>query len=223
MAERTRRRDGQAGVTLVELLVVMVIMGVLGTMILTSFVGTERASSRTMGQLDSIAQTRVAVNAIAKSLRAAVRATATDPLLRVARPREVVYLADLPGQDAPDQVRISVRDGELLEERWTADSGSGPSWTFTGAAASRPLLADVPDDLVVLHYRDLDACPVGTDCPELDAGATAEGLSAQDRNSVDLVEIVVLARTVHADPVEVRTRIVLRNEGFVPDGTEVSP
>lgn len=224
MAEILRRhRDGQEGITLVELLVTMVIMGILGAMVVASSVTAHKASGRTSDRLQSVGEARIAVNAIARSMRAAVRATSTDPLLRTAGPREIEYLEDVAGQDSPDLVRIHVDGGELASQRWTADAGSGPAWTFTGAPRERALLAHIPDDLDVFTYRDLDACSVGGPCPDLDAEATSNGLSAGDRDDVDLVELDVAARAPRVDPFGLRTEIVLRNQGFVPDDLEVGP
>lgn len=224
MAEIMRRhRDDQAGVTLVELLVTMVVMGILGSMVVASSVTAHRASGRTSDRLQSVAEARIAVNAISRSLRAAVRATATDPLLRTAGPREIAYLEDVAGQEGPDLVRVHVEDGELASQRWVADAGSGPAWTYTGTPRERALLAHIPDDLAVFTYRDLDACPVAGACPALDAEASPQGLSAGDRNDVDLVEIEVAARAPRVEPFGLQTQIVLRNQGFVPDDQEVGP
>lgn len=218
----SHRRTDESGMTLVELLVVMVLMGILGTMVLTSAITAHRASAQTSDRLESVADARIAMNAIAKSMRAAVRGDSTDALLRTAHEREVTYLVDESGQDAPDLVRISVIDGELVEDRWTADAGTGPTWSFTTSPRRRALLAHIPDDLVVFRYTDLDACAVGSSCPTLDATATPEGLSRTARNGVDLVEMVVVAQSAQADPFELRTQVVLRNKGFVPESDEVN-
>ena len=216
MAERTRRRDGQAGVTLVELLVVMVLMGIVGALVLTSSVATHRAASVTSARLTSIGHARIAVNAITKSVRTAVRPSSTASLLQEATPRRLAYLAKVPGEQVPERVVISVVDGELVLDRWTADAGSGPDWTFPGDPRRRPLLADVPDDLAVFTYRDLDRCAIGAVCPPLAAGASGD-LSRADRNSVDVVELAVASEATNVDPFEVATTIVLRNQGFVPE------
>ena len=217
MADRApRRRDDEAGVTLVELLVVMVLMGILGTLVLTSSIATHGAASTTSHRLESIGDGQIATNAIARSMRAAVRPSSTAPLLREATPRRLEYLAQVPGEAVPERVVVSVVDRELVLDRWDADAGSGPDWTFTGPPTRRPLLANVPDDLDVFTYRDLDQCAVGSTCPALPMADT-DGLSPGDRNGVDIVDLAVSAEAPGVEPFELVTTVVLRNQGFVPE------
>lgn len=209
------RRDD--GLTLVELLVVMLLMGILGSMVATTFVVMQRTSRETDALLGAIGEARIASNAMTKTLRTAVRGTSTDPLLRVATDREVRFLSDVKGRTEPELIALVVEGDEIVQLRWQADPGSGPAWTFSGDPVRRSLLANIPTDTVVFTYRDLDRCAVGAldDCEPLATGAS--GLSPMDRNSVDVVDVVVPATGRGIDPFPLETRVLLRNEAFVPD------
>jgi prepilin-type N-terminal cleavage/methylation domain-containing protein len=72
--ERLRRDD--SGLTLIELLVSMVLMGLVGTMVFTSVIATQRAaeSSRQVNDLNE--EARLVLNRMARELREARRVTA---------------------------------------------------------------------------------------------------------------------------------------------------
>lgn len=69
MLRPTRPHD--EGFTLVELLVVMLISGVVGTMVVTSFVGATRATERATARVDALNELRPAAERLTRDLRAA--------------------------------------------------------------------------------------------------------------------------------------------------------
>lgn len=68
---RSRIHEDEQGVTLIELLVVMVIMGLIGTVALTSFISTGRATVAATAQIDAITNLTPGMQRLTRDVRAA--------------------------------------------------------------------------------------------------------------------------------------------------------
>jgi prepilin-type N-terminal cleavage/methylation domain-containing protein len=68
-----RERAGEGGFTLVELLVSIVLLGVLMSAVLATFVASHRSAELGLSEHDSVEQSRMALNRVSRELRQALR------------------------------------------------------------------------------------------------------------------------------------------------------
>lgn len=218
--DRNWRRD-EAGVTLVEMLVVIVIMGIVGGIVTTSFIGIERVNREHRERLDDLGDARVAITEVSRQVRASIRLNSTAPLLTVASPTSLEFLANQPDvADGPIKLRYDILGGVLTETRWLPDAGSAPDYTYTGTPITRTLAADLTA-ASAFSYLDLGLCPSDPSlCTPLDAEADpATGLTFADRNTVDTVRFDISVQG-STDPAigatTFETAVLLRNSPYVP-------
>lgn len=111
----TRRGPGEGGFTLVELLVVMTILGVVGTIVTSSLVQGMRTASRAESRVEALTDLQKGAARMSRELRAACPVTDVDP--------------DDPDSSTPDgdeghYVRIEVlRGGDLLRYTYELPEG----------------------------------------------------------------------------------------------------
>ena len=219
MSARLRRcaaRD--AGVSLVEMLVAIVILGLLGTVIMTSVISTKRSVGNSQQQTNINEEARLAINRMARELRQATS------LLAVRNPdgtaysptavTSVTFSADFDGDGcingvaptptpspAPTCVSANTNNLEVLTYCYDPAPTSQQlvliPGTLTGStctqAGARPILAANVTSLQ-LSYRsnmylyDSDGDGITT-WRELDAAAAPVGDQDDDINTGDLANI----------------------------------
>jgi prepilin-type N-terminal cleavage/methylation domain-containing protein len=150
-SERSRR--SQAGVTLVELLVAMLILGIVTTMLITGWISLQRASAFAVQSNDARASARDALDRISSELRdsqpqtlATLTATPTPaptyPLFTTAKPMEAVFYsaynqlganADGSGTGAlmPTRIYLDVSSGSTPQKTlyWQRKTDASTGWT----------------------------------------------------------------------------------------------
>lgn len=184
-----RLRDGQGGLTLVELLVVMGLLTVVGAIAMSGLVRGMQTATYSQQRGDAVQATQIALERVSRELRAA------DPL-RAAAPGAVTV--DVYRQGALLQYEFRVEAAgttfELVQElRRFDDPTADPTSDTPDAVTESVLVSDLVDeDVFVL----------------LDASGTA-GASAADTRQVQ----IVLERAVdgEVDPIEVTTTVKVRN------------
>jgi prepilin-type N-terminal cleavage/methylation domain-containing protein len=167
---RSRRRRGQRGLTLVELLVAMLIMGILTTMIIGSWVTLTKAyssTSKSNRQRDFATQ---AIARMAREIRDAQRpATSATAAFVRAYPNEIRFYSTFNTTDADNPVTTPRLTRYILKETDpTTHVGAvyrefpGPDGLFdTGDDLSYLVVADVVnlrtgDDLFTYYAIDTD-------------------------------------------------------------------
>lgn len=155
-AARHRLSGEDHGVSLVELLVVMLLMTIVGGIVATSLVLGMQKSAAARARVDEVAAMERSLEAISRELRAACPLQTADPLKAVA----VI-------DRGTEQLRFTyaVSGGELTELR---ERRSGGSWVVL---SSRTLLDDVVNT-PVFTYRDKLQAP--TNDPRRAAIATID-------------------------------------------------
>lgn len=196
--DRQHRWD-DAGTSLAEVLVSMVLLGVIGTITSTALVSGQRASTGTTTRVQATGDVRVAHAAATKALRTATTATVspTAPFvsssaLTAAGSRSVTFYAHDRAATGPTRTTYeALSDGRLVETRVAATvvpaSGTDAAYfTWTAPPRARVLLRDVAAGTVLRYYDVTTACPAGC---ELVPSGTPATLTAAQLVLVDAVEI----------------------------------
>jgi prepilin-type N-terminal cleavage/methylation domain-containing protein len=233
-ALRSRRRPlpagravGDAGITLVELLVAMMLFGIISAVVVGMFVSTTRATtqSRVLGS-----DTRSAsngLNEVARMIRAATEnpvlnpapsAPTVDPALAFAD-RESVTLFAYVNLDSSAQTPLKVRfwintSRQLVETRWPATTLVNGHWNFSATALPDRILAGpIKAGAPVFVYLQGD----GTEVVPPAAGLT-------DTDKLRTIKAVKIAMTVQtsgsrSNPVTVQNTVGMPNLGLTRTGT----
>lgn len=193
------------GYTLVELLVVLVIMGVVGTMVVTSFVAASRSTARATERVDALSDVRPAAERLTRDLRAA------SPLV-----------LDLSGAYDTSLGMQLTRGGETFEHTYylTGSPGDHELWTrrvrFEDDGTTTPL----DDDSLVARVTNAADQPLFTyhdaDGVEITCQATAstsdELAACRDQHlTASRVDVHLVRSTGNGRPVEFSSSITVRN------------
>lgn len=187
MNVRFHRDEG--GMTLVELLVVIVVLGVVGTIALTGIVNGIRTTTRGQDRIDALTDLETGVERIGRELRATCQIDTFEPddvSLRVVRGGEVyryryVLGSVLGGGSEPDA---------LYEVRSVHDASTG-GFVLLG---TRLFITDLAN-ADIFRFFDRD------------------GSSASVATNISTAEILLQRRLPDQSPIEVRTSVHLRNHG----------
>lgn len=172
-------RRGDDGLTLVELLVTMVILGIVGSVVAGMVASTGRSITGGTDRLEAANTTTIVMENISKATRAAVtveQAAGTElPAFANATATTLtVYAAQ---GSVPVRVAFALDTGTgTLTETRTPGTGTSPNVTFTGPSTTRILAHDLVNDasnpLFTYHAYDsttaaLTALPASPTQPAL--------------------------------------------------------
>jgi prepilin-type N-terminal cleavage/methylation domain-containing protein len=201
----------ESGLTLVELLIVMVIGAVVMSGMTAIAVNTYRATRTVDVNTADQLQALTALSVMTRDLRAAapVRPSNT-PAFLVARPNEAVFTANIETSTRPVQITIRLEaDGRVVEEFVLPNEGALPD---VGWDTANPQVRYITSFVVnavagepMLRYFDQS----GT---ELVPGAT--GLTEQQRRNVAAVELNLL---VSGDPSGQTSRFAAESRVRLPN------
>lgn len=194
-----QRRDEEEGLTLVELLVVVLLMGVVGGIAVWGAVQSMHTTAYTQARGDALAATQMSLERMSREIRAG------DPL-RIAEPALVavdVRRRDEAGGTYLDHVRyeiLAAEDGWVIEEeRWRfADASEFDAPGFV------PTAADADEVSTRVLVRDL---------------ASGDGFSAVDADGEEVAASearavrIAVQREVDEDtpPIAIDTTVTIRN------------
>jgi prepilin-type N-terminal cleavage/methylation domain-containing protein len=231
-------RADQSGLTLIELLVAVALLGILLTIISGLYVSALRTVTLSR---EVTANSKMASNAMNESTRAIRAATENpitgtllnDPAFIVAKPDDILFYAyvnvyaDLTTAQQPVMIRLRVdrTTGTYIESRWTGTAASDGKWVFT----STPCEAiNVPVGCTAPSLRRTLAAtmsPTGTGNPPflyLNADGvaianTSSGLSPANRLLVAFVRVSLSVQTSLTDasnPTMLESIVGIPNLGF---------
>jgi prepilin-type N-terminal cleavage/methylation domain-containing protein len=135
LAHRYDAARGQRGFSLIELLVVIAVAGVLAAAVLVTFITTMDTFATQEIRMQNQDQARLAMDQLTRYIRiatsSAMNTTTQSDAIAVAQPTEIVFYADINGDDHPDKVRYYV-SGNMLKMQSVApqQSGSPPTWSY---------------------------------------------------------------------------------------------
>jgi type II secretory pathway pseudopilin PulG len=130
MTARLRRRDRQAGVTVVEMAIVIALLGLVLALALQSLGAYQRAAAGADMRQRNLDEARVVMAVLTKDLR-----TATSFSALAAADVTFLALVNTGATAPPNQIRLEVdAQGVLRERTWLPDDPNASPVTYTGAA-----------------------------------------------------------------------------------------
>lgn len=150
MTDRRRPARGQAGVTMVEMAVVIALLGLVLAMAMQGLVSYQRATASADTRQQNLEEARNVMAVLTKDLRTAngfTAATATDVTFTA--------LLNIGTTAPPNQVRLYVDGSGVLREVVTPpDDPSASPITYAGTPATRVVGRGLTATSSLLSYRD---------------------------------------------------------------------
>ena len=229
-AEQPARDD--EGFTLVELLVVMMLMGILGTLLLSTFTTQVDATRTVERRGDDVQEVRIAMDTMSRTVRTAIDpdgrgagADAATPrnAFVSAGPTELTFYANINVRDAaagtiglPTLVSYTLDDGVMTETRTpgTRAADGQLDWPAAGAAA-RVIARDVVDIAGRSRFEFvLERCPLVAGTPTCTTTTVSDSdIVATDYDDVQAVQVRLAVSSGDGTPVEAVQTLTLPNAG----------
>lgn len=228
------RASGDAGMSLTEMLVTMMVMSVIVAATVTLMIGFQRTSAQNTSRQQQIDTARFAVEAMSKSVRAAIKpaqlatscSTCTEDAFLVGRTTSVQFYANLNNDNnavGPSRVTYTLSTsgataGQLLETIQVPESNvpssSGYVYCTVGTPSCAPKVRTKPvafgvqasDAAPIFKYYDAAGNPM---VPP--AGGTLTATQLAKVVSMELVVTVQAPNATRAVPTTFVQRIVLPN------------
>jgi Tfp pilus assembly protein PilW len=141
------KRDRQAGISLVELVVTMAVGSIVLLALGTTFTGSLRTSGEATNRISNTAELRLGLDTVARRLRVAVPPRTGGVAVVEAKPRSVRFYASLStpgdtGDKPPVLVEYAITPTCLQEKLTTPTGTSELNWSWSpGASTSTTCLA----------------------------------------------------------------------------------
>ena len=143
-------RDGQAGVTMVEMAMVVAILGLVLAMAMQGLVSYQRAAAGADTRQQNLEQARAVMAVLTKDLRTATAFTAT-----AATDVTFTGLLNTAATAPPNQLRLYADAGGVLREAVTPpDNPNASPLTYTGTPATRVVGRGLVSTSSLLSFRD---------------------------------------------------------------------
>lgn len=205
----TSRRHSEDGLTLIELMVTITILGIVMSALTAGAISIYRATSYVTLSTDDQNQARTAIEVLSRDVRAAspVRPS-SDPAFLMARPNDANFTANLDDSTRPRLVRLYIdTDSRMIEDATEPDPPTTPpgpiTWDPDANAVIRYIAAFVVNDasLPIFRYFDVDGNELdyvtsGT-CAGPNGAVDAPCLDATQRSRIATVDINL---TISSDP-----------------------
>ena len=150
MTARPAAGDGQAGVTMVEMAMVVAILGLVLAMAMQGLVSYQRAAAGADTRQQNLEQARAVMAVLTKDLRTATAFTAT-----AASDVTFTGLLNTAATAPPNQLRLYADSGGVLREAVTPpDNPNASPLTYTGTPATRVVGRGLVSTSSLLSFRD---------------------------------------------------------------------
>ena len=204
------------GLGLPELLVTMMLVALMSLLVTTLFVTMSRALSDDKLAHASSSTAAIGMNEMSRVIRggAEIRRSGQQPLpaFRTATATSLTVTSYVDASSAtlaPLMVSFTLdAAGVLTEERWAANAGTAPYWSFSGQSTKRVIARDVVQptaDTPLFRYLGTDGRPVSGEC------------SARASSSCGLVRSVEVSFQVQTDPAGDVQPVKLQNTIGMPN------
>ncbi len=204
-----RRVDARSdsGLTLAELMVTLVLMGIVGTLMLSATVMVSRTVTNTQASGDSLDIARVGMNRMARSIRAGIEIVrsgqANQPAIDAMGVNSLTIYSSL--GPSPTKITYAIDANRNLTETIVAAGGTSPYWTFTGTAKTTIIAYKIPTTAPNL-FTYLDA-----------NGTVLSTQSATDDATTGLVKQIQLNLQCDANPGKGVGPVTLTNTVVLPN------
>ena len=214
---RKERTEAEAGISLTELIVAMLIFGIASTMIIGFFVSTTRTMSLAQSLNTNTKQASNGMNQTARLIRAGTENpipnnNTNDPAFVEAMPERLTMYAYVnlqSSEQTPVMVQLSLNaQRQLIEKQWAANDIGNGYWSFPAVTAS-PLSTRILASSVA---------PVGTMFTYLKADGTA--LPSTGTHSADVrrsIAAVKVTLTLQEAGLGAEHRVTLENTVGIPN------
>ena len=145
-----RRGDAQAGITMVEMAVVVALLGLVLAMAMQGVVSYQRATAGADTRQQNLEQARAVMAVLTKDLR-----TATEFTSMTATDVTFTGLLNIAATAPANQLRLYVDSGGVLREAVTApDNPTASPLTYTGTPTTRVVGQGLVSTSSLLSFRD---------------------------------------------------------------------
>lgn len=228
------RRDD--GLTLVELLVAMVLLGVLLAVISGLYSSALRAVTQARGQTGNTKIASTIMNETARVIRAGTENPLTPPALPApafvyANKDDILLYAYINLTSSTEQpqlirLRVDTTTRNIIESRWPATPATGGRWTFpanpcvttnTPSGCTAPTTVSTLGGVIPASHTEVFKffTSDGTPIP-----VPSNGLSATDRALVASVKVTIVVQPTLTDstnPVTLENQVGMPNLGFAEE------
>jgi prepilin-type N-terminal cleavage/methylation domain-containing protein len=199
------------GFTLIELLMVIAVAGVLAAAVLTMFLTTLDTFATQEIRIQNQDQARLAMDQLTRYIRiatsSAMNTTTLSDAVVTAQPNEIVFFADINGDDHPEKVRYYV-SATILRMQTSAPQFSGTTWSYPAYPNNGIVVAGVKAGTTVFKYFKYDAA---ADPPLVDVGNPTDAATLRAITTVDLnLEITMTPQWTSPAPVKIATSVQIR-------------
>lgn len=242
LVQRTRRGRAAAddGLTLVELLVTMILLGIVSTIVVTTVTVISRATVRDRSNGESLDLARIGMDYMTRAIRAGTEiqqssGAANKPAFIQTGPEVMELYASLGQPNGPTRIRYAV-DGNrrLIEYRCEANAGSAPyytypTWNYTGTPPSGCVAREIASQILsgtspplFTYVTGPGAPPAGTTAPGAAPTVSPQTLGAYPTNADLLGNIRGVDINLNVDstpgvgiPVRLNNTVMLPNLGVL--------
>lgn len=230
ISARVRGTDGQRGITLIELLVIMMLLSMIMVMVTGFFMSAARTVSLSQGLTENTKTASNAMSAVSRAIRAGtnnpIAGSATPaPAFVVAKSDEVVFYAYVNLSDAMEtpvmyRFKVDRTSGTLTETQWPATADGSGRWTFPSTSATPTYSRVIAETIAPYSGGDHPFNFILLDKSEPNPGAG--GLSAGVRQQIVAVRVNLSVQgslTDDSNAVTLLNVVGMPNLGY----TETSP
>lgn len=204
-----RRTANDAGFTLTELLVSMVLLLIVSGLVVTSVVAISRALVKDQAAGANLDIARVGMNRMTNSVRAGMEIQQLSgpnlPAFSAIAPESLTVYASL--GTVPTKVTYSVDAlRRLIETKVAGTAGSGPYWTFTATPVVTIVGSQIPTGTAQPLFRFNDA-----------TGAALATQTTTDTTILSTVKSVTISLTINTNPAQGFANTTLTNTVVLPN------
>ena len=203
-----RLRNDERGLTIIEMMVTLLLMGIVGTIMFASVVSVTQTLTHSQANSDSLDIARVGMNRLAKTVRSGMSiqqngSSDLPPLVSMA-PNQVTVYASL--GTVPAKVTYSIDANRQLTETWYAGvAASSPYWTFSATPRTEVIARQIPVSAPALFtFLDVNGDPV--------TNQTSTNVA-----DLALVHAVAITLTIDSNPAKGGGPVTLVNTVFMPN------
>lgn len=209
---RFSRVRGEAGFTLVEMLITLTLLGMVLTVVYKGLNTVNRTAYGYRDRLINLDEGRVLMATISKDLRTAARLQPDQSPFIFAGGRRATFYANLNTSTGPSRVNVYVDASNRLIEEVIAAAGTAPNYTYTSAPTVRVVGSFVANSGALFTYLDDEENP-------LLPPTSTTSLSAADLLKVSSVGIELAIRRTSrlaTEPTTLINRVRLPNVDYNP-------